>query len=129
MSKVVVVISGGRFLRELNLPDDETLTPQAVCNALAELTVEERQSLTDRCTLSEMIEDLKRVEDTQGMVDFYRNNVKTGDASDVFYERHLTVIETGLELLRQQLSVSKDDYGKHGNNSLENSIRKLGELQ
>lgn len=48
MSKVVVVISGGRFLKELNLPDDETLTPQAVCNALAELTVEERQSLTDR---------------------------------------------------------------------------------
>lgn len=73
--------------------------------------------------------DLKRVEDTQGMVDFYRNNVKTGDASDVFYERHLTVIETGLELLRQQLSVSKDNCGEQGNNSLENSIKKLGELQ
>ena len=31
MSRVVVVISGGRFLKELNLPDDETLTPQGTC--------------------------------------------------------------------------------------------------
>lgn len=71
MSKVVVVISGGRFLRELNLPDDETLTPQAVCNALAELTVEERQSLTDRCTLSEMIEDVLWAKDARMLSQVY----------------------------------------------------------
>lgn len=70
MSKVVVVISGGRFLKELNLPDDETLTPQAVCYALAELTVEERQSLTDRCTLSEMIEDINNCDNYVGDMNF-----------------------------------------------------------
>lgn len=69
--------------------------------------------------------DLKRVEDTQGMVDFYRNNVKTGDASDVFYERHLTVIETGLELLRQQLSVSKDNCDKE---ELEDALTALSNI-
>ena len=69
--------------------------------------------------------DLKRVEDTQGMVDFYRNNVKTGDASDVFYERHLTVIETGLELLRQQLSISKDNCGKE---ELEDALTALSNI-
>ena len=48
--------------------------------------------------------DSKRIEDTSKMIDFYRNFVKKGDESDVFYERHLVVLETALKVLSDKLN-------------------------
>lgn len=106
MSKVVVVISGGRLLKELNLPDDETLTPQAVCSALAELTVEERQSLTDRCTLSKVIEDINDLDNYNP----YENCRTTDELKRLIkYERNpMAKLQ-----LQRELSCVNSYCGKH----------------
>lgn len=55
---------------------------------------------------------IDRITDTQHQINFYKEHVKTGDYSDLFYERHLAVMELGLRALRDKLSdvVKEEDW-------------------
>lgn len=62
--------------------------------------------------LDNSVVTIDRIDDTQRKIDFYKEHIKTGDWSDIFYERHLAILELGLSLIRDKLKDidTKEDW-------------------